>query len=112
MKLIVNSSSSKIQPQRSPLVMIRKDSMLYLLILPAFVLTLLFAYLPMPGILISFEDYDLFAGIFGSKWVGLKYIQQIFQLTAMQESILNTLKISTLTLVVGFSGSDRFCFTD
>ena len=45
---------------------------LYILFLgPAFVLTILFRYVPMGGILIAFVDYNPFKGIMGSEWVGL-----------------------------------------
>ena len=81
---------------------IRKDWMIYVLILPALILTFVFQYLPMPGILMAFKDYDMFAGILKSPWAGLKYIREIFNLPMLYESILNTLKISFLQLLVGF----------
>lgn len=36
-----------------------------------------FAYIPMAGILIAFEDYSPRGGIFGSDWVGLKWIPAV-----------------------------------
>ena len=50
---------------------------LYLFFLgPALVLTLIFRYGPMGGILIAFQKYNPIKGILGSKWVGLKYFKQ------------------------------------
>lgn len=58
-----------------------KDSMLHnlmrhkgllLMALPGFVLMLMFAYMPMCGLLAAFKDYDFTLGLFGSEWVGLK----------------------------------------
>ena len=50
---------------------IRKNWQLYVIFaLPAVVLTFIFKYIPMGGILIAFEDYNPMAGIFGSEWVG------------------------------------------
>ena len=44
-----------------------RDSLLFLL--PAVVLTLVFKYAPMGGVLIAFQKYNPFKGIWGSEWV-------------------------------------------
>ena len=50
---------------------------LYLFFLgPALILTLIFRYGPMGGIMIAFQKYNPIKGIMGSKWVGLKYFKQ------------------------------------
>lgn len=49
---------------------------LYLLLLPAVVLTLLFAYKPMYGVLIAFKDYSPAMGISDSPWAGFKYFEK------------------------------------
>ena len=52
---------------------------LYLFFLgPALILTLIFRYGPMGGILIAFQKYNPIKGILGSKWVGLKYFKQFY----------------------------------
>jgi putative aldouronate transport system permease protein len=80
----------------------RKNSFLYILILPSVILTFIFAYLPMPGILAAFKDYDLFRGLYASPWVGLKHIKEIFQVPELLNSILNTFQLSVLTILIGF----------
>ena len=50
-----------------------------------------FAYIPMAGILIAFEDYSPRGGIFGSDWVGLKWFQQFLTSTSSVRVIKNTL---------------------
>lgn len=40
------------------------------------VLILVFNYIPMLGIVIAFKDYSPRKGIFGSDWVGMKYLMQ------------------------------------
>lgn len=82
--------------------MIKRDSFFYLLLLPALVITFIFAYMPLPGLIVAFEDYDIFKGMFGSPWVGLKHIKEIFEMPAIMESIWNTLTISVLSLIVAF----------
>ena len=44
---------------------------LYVLMLPALFWLVVFAYMPMYGILIAFKDYKGKLGILGSPWVGL-----------------------------------------
>src|SRR5699024_1894718 len=43
---------------------------LYLMALPGIVYFLVFKYLPMGGLIISFQEYRPFLGILGSPWVG------------------------------------------
>ena len=45
---------------------------LYFLAIPIFLYFLIFCYLPMFGLVISFENYKPQLGVLGSKWVGFK----------------------------------------
>ncbi|SDX37859.1 sugar ABC transporter permease [Paenibacillus sp. CF384] len=74
----------------------------YLLMLPSIVLTFIFSYLPMPGLLSAFQDYNMFAGLWKSDWVGLVHFKEIFEIPLLWGSIINTLKLSVLTIIVGF----------
>ena len=59
------------------LLYLKQHWQLYVLFLgPALVLTLIFKYGPMGGILIAFQKYNPIKGILGSKWVGFKYFEQ------------------------------------
>ncbi|MDE6917004.1 MAG: ABC transporter permease subunit [Lachnospiraceae bacterium] len=51
---------------------------LWLLALPGIALTLMFAYIPMSGLVIVFKDYNYKDGIFGSPWVGFKNFEFFF----------------------------------
>jgi putative aldouronate transport system permease protein len=64
-----------------------------------------FYYLPMLGVFISFTDYGFskgLAGIFASKWVGLKYFDEFFHDLYFARIIRNTFEISILKLVFSF----------
>ncbi|HZG57960.1 ABC transporter permease [Paenibacillus sp.] len=74
----------------------------YLLLLPSLVLTFIFAYLPMPGIVAAFQDYNIFAGLWNSPWVGLKHFRDVFETPMLREAIYNTLELSVLTILVCF----------
>lgn len=56
----------------------RKYYQLWLLVLPGMILTLMFAYIPMTGLVIIFKDYNFKDGIFGSPWVGFKNFEFFF----------------------------------
>ena len=80
----------------------KQDIFSYLLLFPALAIIFVFHYLPMPGIIVAFKDYDMFQGVLKSPWVGLTHIIDIFRIPALSMAVVNTLKLSLLTLVVGF----------
>ena len=61
------------QTPREKLKYVKKNWQLYVFfLLPGLLLTLIFKYGPMGGILIAFEDYNVIEGVLGSPWVGLR----------------------------------------
>ncbi|MCR5668023.1 MAG: ABC transporter permease subunit [Lachnospiraceae bacterium] len=69
---------------------------------PALLLTIIFKYLPMGGIMIAFEKYSPFKGFFGSEWVGLEYFKQFLSSPDFMSFLVNTLKLSVYGLLWGF----------
>ncbi|MCU6709037.1 ABC transporter permease subunit [Paenibacillus sp. J5C_2022] len=69
---------------------------------PGLIFLFVFSYIPMYGIVISFQDYDLFAGVFDSPWVGFKHFQEFFNDPNFGQVIQNTLAINLLGLLIGF----------
>lgn len=55
-----------------------RDRYLLLLFLPCLIYYILFKYVPMWGVLISFKDFKPFIGFMGSDWVGLKHYVNFF----------------------------------
>ena len=85
------------------LVYVKQHWQLYVFFLgPALLLTIVFKYLPMGGILIAFQKYNPFKGILGSEWVGLKYFQQFLSSPDFMQYLINTLKLSVFGLLWGF----------
>lgn len=81
----------------------KKNWQLYIFfLLPAVVLTFIFKYIPMGGVLIAFKDYNAFKGIWGSEWVGLKYFQRFISSPDFLRYLMNTLKLSLFGLLWGF----------
>ena len=49
-----------------------------LMALPAFLILLLFAYIPMGGLVLAFKDFDYGQGIWNSAWNGLDNFKFLF----------------------------------
>ena len=79
-----------------------RDKWLYLLLLPGVIYFLVFKYLPMWGIVISFENYVPYKGVFGSEWVGLKWFNYFFSNKAWTRYLANTLILSLMNIVFYF----------
>lgn len=76
----------------------RKNWVYYLMILPAALVLFLFAYLPMPGLIIAFQDFN-FVDKFSSPFVGLKNFEFFFSSSYALQTTLNTLFINLNYLV-------------
>ena len=75
---------------------------LYLMLVPVLVYFAVFKYAPMYGIVMAFQDYNVFQGIFGSEFVGFTVFQKVFANPNFWSSIKNTLVLNLLTLAVNF----------
>ena len=74
----------------------------YLMVLPSIVLIFIFAFIPMYGILMAFENFRPQLGVLGSKWVGLYHFKDFLTSPHSLNVIRNTLFISVYSLLVGF----------
>ena len=81
---------------------IKSNIPLYVLLFPSIILLIMFAYIPMIGLVIAFKDYSPANGIINSPWVGFKYFTQFFNSVQFGTTMMNTLKISIYSIVVGF----------
>lgn len=81
---------------------LKRSYQLFLLLLPSAVLLFCFAYLPMVGIVIAFQNYSPALGITGSPFVGFKNFLQYFRSYQFGVTIKNTLVISLYSILVGF----------
>lgn len=60
------------------LMEMKKNRMLYIMLLPAVLLVLLLNYLPMAGIILAFKNFRYNLGIWGSEWAGLRNFRFFF----------------------------------
>lgn len=84
---------------------LRRDRLLYALLLPGVLYFIIFKYLPMMGIIIAFENFKPYwglEGLFTSEFVGLHWFKRFFNSVYSGRLIWNTLVISLLKLIFGF----------
>ncbi len=81
---------------------LRKNRMIYLMLLPIVVYYAIFHYGPMYGIQIAFKDFMPNRGMTGSPWVGFKHFEDFFGSFFFWRILGNTLLLSLYSLI--------FCF--
>lgn len=81
---------------------LKKNWILYVMILPVLVYFIIFHYVPMYGAILAFKDYKTKLGIWGSPWVGLENFERFFSTYNFKNLLTNTLGISVYSLLVGF----------
>ena len=82
--------------------LIRQNWDLYLLVAIPVLSLIIFNYIPMFGIVIAFQDYKVFKGIAGSKWVGLAQFTKLFTSAKFFELLRNTILINVYKFVYQF----------
>jgi len=78
------------------------DLWLYVMILPAFVLVLIYNYIPLFGWVIAFQRYNPALGMFGSPFVGLSNFRMLFANPMFVQVIYNTVYIATAKIILMF----------
>ena len=84
-----------------------KNKVLYLFILPGFVIFAIFNYAPMVGIIVAFKNYTVDGGIFGSEWAnnfGFEHFITLFTHPGSEFGMIfrNTVVMALLRFVFGF----------
>ena len=77
---------------------LKKSWPFYIMLLPALIYIIIFAYGPMYGVQIAFKDYRASKGIWGSEWVGFKHFIRFFQYPKFWTLLWNTLRINLISL--------------
>ncbi len=80
----------------------RKNPGLYIMIIPVLAFFLIFAYLPMFGLVMAFQNYTPRGGFLHSEFVGFKQFADFFGSIYFGRLLRNTLMISVLNLIFGF----------
>lgn len=105
MSLLLETKKSESFLKKLKRTDIVKNRYAYLLLLPSLIFMFIFAYLPMVGIVIAFEDYDPLLGFFRSAWVGLENFKFFFSSASWLQVTINTLYLNALFIITGTIGS-------
>lgn len=79
---------------------LKKEWPFHALLVPGLILTFIFSYLPIYGIIMAFQDYNPGLGFVGSPWVGLENFRLVFSTPQFLRSINNTFFISLAKIVL------------
>ena len=91
------------------LIYMRQHWQLYaIFMLPAVLLTIIFRYIPMGGVMIAFTEYNPIRGILGSEWVGFSHFTLFLSSPDFMQYLMNTLKLSIFGLL--WESRHRFCW--
>lgn len=80
----------------------KRDWQKYAMLLLPMLFVLVFCYIPMYGVVIAFQDYNIMKGVFGSQWVGLENFIYAFSLPRFMRVLKNTLVLNMMGLILGF----------
>lgn len=78
---------------------IYKSRNYYYLLIPATIYFIIFHYIPIWGVSLSFQKFRIFGA---NEWVGFKYFQELFSSPTFYRALSNTLIISGLKVLIGF----------
>ena len=81
---------------------LRKNWVLYLMLLPGILFFIIYRYGPMWGLVIAFQNYTPVRGIMGSQWVGFRHFERFFTSIFFWQLLRNTLILSLLGTLINF----------
>jgi putative aldouronate transport system permease protein len=74
---------------------------LYIMLLPAVIIMLIYSYGPMVGNVIAFQRFLPGKGLFGSQFIGLDNFSYMFKIPGIWNVIYNTVSIALMKIVMG-----------
>lgn len=95
-------SCGQLQSNKNKFRFLIRDWQLYAFLVPGILLTILFHYVPMYGILYAFQDFNIYKGFMNSPWVGLKHFKVFTESYYFWQLIGNTVRISLTGFVFTF----------
>ncbi len=75
---------------------------LLFMLAPAVIFFFIFAYVPMPGVILAFKRFTYEGGVFGSPWVGLKNFEFFFRSGDAFNITKNTILYNIVFMILNF----------
>ena len=79
-----------------------KNRYVYIMAVPLILYYLIFHYIPLGGIIIAFQDYNVFGGLWKSEWVGFKQFIDYLNSIYFTRTIWNTVWLNILHILFAF----------
>lgn len=102
MKSSATAKKKSISPGAFVANELKRHWQLYVMLILPLTYLIIFAYIPMGGVIIAFKDYSIRGGIWGSDWVGFKHFINFFKTPDFIKLLRNTLILSLYNLVITF----------
>jgi len=99
MSMLLSSYGPKNRQKQTGTLRFNRTWPLHLMMLPPVIMLLIFAYVPMVGIVIAFQDFIPTRGFFGSEWIGWENFEYLFMLPDFGQIVWNTLTIAVEKIV-------------
>ena len=74
---------------------------LHIMLIPGIIVTFIYAYLPMFGIIMAFQNFQPALGFFRSEWIGLENFRYVFMMPNFSRVVWNSLYLSLLKIFFG-----------
>lgn len=79
---------------------IRRFIPVYLIMLPGLIYLFINNYMPMPGLIVAFKQYNIKKGIYGSDWIGFKNFEYLFKTSDAFVITRNTILYNVAFIIV------------
>ena len=86
------------------------NKVVYILVIPVLIYLLVMNYLPMFGITMAFQDFNIADGFFGSEWIGFQNFIDLFTGDLFLTALRNTLILAGYNLTFSFVAPIIFAF--
>lgn len=79
---------------------LKKEYPLHLMLVPGVIVTLIYAYGPMAGLVMAFQQFEPLSGFFKSKFIGFDNFRYVFELPDFNQVLWNTVVIALFKMVL------------
>jgi putative aldouronate transport system permease protein len=98
----LSHNAKRLTNKNSLIRYVLKNRWSYLMLLPGVLYFIIFKYVPMWGVVIAFQNYQPFLGLFHSQWAGLDHFNTFFSDAAFWQLFRNTSILAVYNLVFYF----------
>ena len=100
--MAIHKMEKKKRSAKKVRVYLRNNWQLYAMLVLPVIYMICFKYKPMLGVVVAFKKFNVFAGIWGSPWVGLANFKEAFSSSDFWSALKNTIILNLGDLIIGF----------